>query len=169
MAPGPNDEGAAEMRLRVNDRHHDIAADWHDDSLLWVLREALGLVGCKYGCGQGQCGACTVLVDGQPQRACLLPARSVEGRGITTVEGLASDGGLHPVQQAWVDEQVPQCGYCQSGQILATVALLRRQPRPDAAAVDAALAGHLCRCGTQPRVRRAVARAAAALLREGRP
>lgn len=151
------------MQLQVNGQVRDIAAAWDNDSLLWVLREALGLVGCKYGCGQGQCGACTVLVDGAPQRACLLPARSAVGRSITTIEGLASAGTLHPVQQAWVDERVPQCGYCQSGQILATVALLRRQPRPDAAAVDAALAGHLCRCGTQPRVRRAIARAAAAL------
>lgn len=151
------------MQLQVNGEARDIAAAWDNDSLLWVLREALGLVGCKYGCGQGQCGACTVLVDGAPQRACLLPARSAVGRSITTIEGLAAGGALHPVQQAWVDERVPQCGYCQSGQILATVALLRRQPRPDAAAVDAALAGHLCRCGTQPRVRRAIARAAAAL------
>ena len=110
-----------------------------------------------------------MLVDGAPQRACLLPARSAVGRSITTIEGLASAGTLHPVQQAWVDERVPQCGYCQSGQILATVALLRRQPRPDAAAVDAALAGHLCRCGTQPRVRRAIARAAAALQPRSQP
>lgn len=157
------------MQLQVNGQARDIAAAWEHDSLLWVLREALGLVGCKHGCGQGQCGACTVLVDGVPQRACLLPAHSAVGRHITTIEGLASDGLLHPVQQAWVDERVPQCGYCQSGQILATVALLRRQPRPDAAAVDAALAGHLCRCGTQPRVRRAIARAAAALQPGGQP
>ncbi len=157
------------MRLHVNGRQHEIAATWEGERLLWVLREALGLVGCKYGCGQGQCGACTVLVDGEPQRACLLQAASVEGRQITTVEGLAAAGVLHPVQQAWVDEAVPQCGYCQAGQILATVALLRRQPRPDPAAVDAALAGHLCRCGTQPRVRRAVERAAAAMPAERRP
>jgi isoquinoline 1-oxidoreductase alpha subunit len=157
------------MRLHVNGRQHEIAATWESERLLWVLREALGLVGCKYGCGQGQCGACTVLVDGEPQRACLLQAASVEGRRITTVEGLAVAGVLHPVQQAWVDEAVPQCGYCQAGQILATVALLRRQPRPDPAAVDAALAGHLCRCGTQPRVRRAVERAAAAMPAQSRP
>jgi isoquinoline 1-oxidoreductase subunit alpha len=152
------------MQLLVNEQRREVPDAWQDESLLWVLREVLALVGCKYGCGQGQCGACTVLVDGEPQRACLLPARSVQGRRIATVEGLASAGVLHPVQQAWLDEAVPQCGYCQAGQILATVALLRRQPRPDAAAVDAALAGHLCRCGTQPRVRRAVERAAAALL-----
>lgn len=155
------------MQLQVNDRRYDVAERWQDERLLWVLREALGLVGCKYGCGQGQCGACTVLVDGEPQRACLLPARAAEGHRITTIEGLAAAGVLHPVQQAWVDEAVPQCGYCQSGQILAAVALLRREPRPDAAAVDAALAGHLCRCGTQQRVRRAVQRAAAAMPPEG--
>jgi len=151
------------MQLHVNNRRHDLASIWDDESLLWVLREALGLVGSKYGCGQGQCGACTVLVDGEAQRACLLPARSVEGRSITTIEGLASTGTLHPVQQAWVDEAVPQCGYCQSGQIMATVALLRQRPKLDAAAIDAALAVHLCRCGTQQRVRRAVERAAAGM------
>jgi isoquinoline 1-oxidoreductase alpha subunit len=156
-------------QLDVNGRRHDIDPAWQHESLLWVLREALGRVGCKYGCGQGQCGACTVLVDGEPRRACVLPARSVQGRHITTIEGLASAGALHPVQQAWLDEAVPQCGYCQAGQILATVALLRSQPRPDHAAIDAALAGHLCRCGTQPRVRRAVERAAAAMLPASRP
>lgn len=150
------------MRLNVNGQWHEVAPPWQDEALLWVLREALGLVGSKYGCGQGQCGACTVLVDDAPQRACLLPVRAAEGRRITTVEGLAADGRLHPVQQAWLDEAVAQCGYCQAGQIMATVALLRRQPRPDPEAVDDALAGHLCRCGTQHRVRRAVARAAAA-------
>lgn len=169
IEPCFNDDRGGEMRLTVNDQWHEVAAAWHDDSLLWVLREALGLVGCKHGCGQGQCGACTVLVDGEPVRACLLPVRSAEGRRITTIEGLAAAGALHPVQQAWVDEAVPQCGYCQSGQILATVALLRRQPQPDAAAIDAALSGHLCRCGTQPRVRRAVARAAGSMRPGGRP
>lgn len=148
------------MRLHVNNQHHEVAAAWHAESLLWVLREALGLVGCKYGCGQGQCGACTVLIDGEPQRACLVPAQAAVGRHVTTIEGLARADRLNPVQQAWVDEAVPQCGYCQSGQILATVALLRRQPRPDATAIDTALAGHLCRCGTQQRVRRAIERAA---------
>jgi isoquinoline 1-oxidoreductase alpha subunit len=150
------------MRLHVNGGWHEIGAAWHDESLLWVLREALGLVGCKYGCGQGQCGACTVLLDGEPQRACLVPVRAVASRRVTTVEGLA-DGALHPVQQAWVDEAVPQCGYCQAGQIIATVALLRRQPKPGKAEIDEALAGHLCRCGTQQRVRRAIERAAAAM------
>ena len=151
------------MQLQINGRPHEVGAAWQEERLLWVLREALGLTGCKYGCGQGQCGACTVLVDGEPQRSCLLPVRAVVGRQVTTVEGLATAAGLHPVQQAWIDERVPQCGYCQSGQILATVALLRRQPQPDAAAIEDALAGHLCRCGTQSRVRRAVERAASAV------
>jgi len=156
------------MQLQVNGARHDVAEIWQDDSLLWVLREALALTGTKYGCGQGQCGACTVLVDGEPQRSCLLPVRAAEGRRITTIEGLAG-AALHPVQQAWLAETVPQCGYCQAGQILATVALLRRQPRPDAAAIEQALAGHLCRCGTQQRVRQAVARASDAIAQGERP
>ena len=145
------------MELNVNERQLSIAPDWQDERLLWVLREHLGLVGTKHGCGVGQCGACTVLVAGTPQRSCLLPVRAVAGRRITTVEGLAgADGRLHPVQQAWLDRRVPQCGYCQAGQIVATVALLREHPHPDDAQIDAALAGHLCRCGTQQRVRAAV-------------
>jgi isoquinoline 1-oxidoreductase alpha subunit len=156
------------MRLQVNGQWRDVGDEWHGEQLLWVLREALGLVGCKYGCGQGQCGACTVLLDGEPQRACLLPVSAVQGRTVTTVEGLAGSA-LHPVQQAWVDERVPQCGYCQSGQILAAVALLQRHPRPQDAEIDAALAGHLCRCGTQQRVRRAIDRAAQALASRERP
>ncbi len=148
------------MRLFVNNVWHEITAPWLDESLLWVLREALGLTGCKYGCGQGQCGACTVLVDDEPQRACLLPAQAVAGRRITTIEGLSLNGSLNPVQQAWIDESVPQCGFCQAGQIVAATALLQRTAQPDAAEIDAALEGHLCRCGTQPRVRRAIERAA---------
>lgn len=152
------------MQLRINDQDHMVPADWRDETLLMVLREALGLVGAKFGCGLGQCGACTVLVDGTPQRSCVLPVAAAAGAAITTVEGLVGpDQSLHPVQQAWLDEAVPQCGYCQSGQIMASVALLRRIPQPDAAQVDAALAPHLCRCGTQPRIRRAVIRAAKAM------
>lgn len=118
--------------------------------LLFVLREHLGLVGSKFGCGVGLCGACTVLVDGQAQRSCLITARSVVGREVLSIEGLAaSDGALHPVQQAWLDEAVPQCGYCQAGQIVGAVALLRRQLNPNPRQIDDAMAGHLCRCGTQ--------------------
>ncbi len=148
------------LTLLVNGQPHAIPPDWQQERLLDLLREQLGLVGAKYGCGQGQCGACTVLVGGQPQRSCLLTVASLAGQPITTVEGLAEDGRLHPVQQAWLDEAVPQCGYCQAGQIVCTVALLRRLPQPADADIDAALAGHLCRCGTQQRARRAVRRAA---------
>ncbi|HSX92965.1 MAG TPA: (2Fe-2S)-binding protein [Hydrogenophaga sp.] len=152
------------MELDINGHPQAIAPAWHDERLLWVLREHLGLVGTKHGCGQGHCGACTVLVDGAPARSCLLPASAAAGRRITTVEGLASAGpGLHPVQQAWLDERVPQCGYCQAGQIVAAAALLRAHPIPSDEQIDAALAGHLCRCGTQQRVRAAVHRAARAL------
>jgi isoquinoline 1-oxidoreductase subunit alpha len=148
------------LNLLVNGQPHAIAPDWQHERLLDLLREHLGLVGAKYGCGQGQCGACTVLVDGLPQRSCLLVAADLPGRAITTVEGLATRGTLHPVQQAWLAEAVPQCGYCQAGQIVSVVALLRRLPQPTDADIDAALHGHLCRCGTQPRARRAVRRAA---------
>lgn len=151
------------MLLKVNGQSLTVPADWHDESLLNVLREPLGLVGTKYGCGAGLCGACTVLLDGQPVRSCGLPVRAVGAGAVTTVEGLAVAGALHPVQQAWLDLAVQQCGYCQAGQIISTVALLARQPRPDDADIDAALAGNLCRCGTQQRIRQAVKRAAAQL------
>lgn len=157
------------MHLDINGQDRAIAPEWQDERLLWVLREHLGLVGSKHGCGQGHCGACTVLLDGAAQRSCLLPVRAALGRRITTVEGLASAGGaLHPVQAAWLEGRVPQCGYCQAGQIVATVALLREHPAPSDAQIDAALAGHLCRCGTQQRVRAAVHRAAALLAGGGR-
>jgi isoquinoline 1-oxidoreductase alpha subunit len=150
------------MQLVVNGQRHDIPAAWQQDTLLQVLREHLGLAGAKFGCGAGLCGACTVLVDGEPQRSCLLPLPVVAGRAVTTVEGLSPPGAaaLHPVQQAWLDEAVPQCGYCQAGQVLSAVALLRRAPRPDDAQIDAAFDGQLCRCGTQQRIRHAVRRAA---------
>jgi len=126
--------------------------------LLWSLREHLGLTGTKYGCGIGTCGACTVLVDGRALRSCVTPMSAVAGRSVTTIEGLAQDGRLHPVQQAWVDEDVAQCGYCQAGQILSAVDLLSRKPTPSDA--DIAAISNLCRCGTYPRIRRAIRRAA---------
>ena len=149
------------MELRINERTHAVPLEWRAESLLHVLREHLGLVGTKFGCGVGLCGACTVLVDGQARHSCLMRAQDVVGRSVLTIEGLsAPDAALHPVQQAWLDEAVPQCGYCQAGQMMSSVALLRALPRPTDAQIDAALEGNLCRCGTQQRIRRAVHRAA---------
>ena len=144
------------MQLRVNKKAVEVPSQWREETLLQVLRESLGLVGTKFGCGAGLCGACTVLMDGEPVRSCLMPVSAAAGKDIQTVEGLAPQGQLHPVQQTWLNAGIPQCGYCQSGQILATVALLRRSPRPTAQQIDQALIGHLCRCGTQPRVRQAI-------------
>jgi len=130
-----------------------------DTPLLWVLRDELGLTGTKYGCGIAQCGACTVLLDGLPAPSCSLPVSAVEGQSILTIEGLSRDR-THPVQRAWAEIDVPQCGYCQSGQIMTTVALLAETPRPNDADIDAAMSGVLCRCGTYPRIRAAIKRAA---------
>jgi isoquinoline 1-oxidoreductase alpha subunit len=146
------------VKLVVNDQEHEIAAE-PSMPLLWALRDLLGLTGTKYGCGISLCGACTVLADGQPLRSCTTPLSAVAGRKITTIEGL-SDNRSHPVQQAWIEEQVPQCGYCQSGQILVAAALLARKPRPSDTDISEAMSGVLCRCGTYPRIRRAVIRAA---------
>ena len=129
--------------------------------LLWVIREQLGLTGTKFGCGIAQCGACTVHLDGSAVRSCVTPVGAVAGRTVTTLEGLGEDGKLHPVQQAWIDEQVPQCGYCQSGQIMSASALLASNPAPSDAEIDAAMRGNICRCGTYGRIRRAIKRAAA--------
>jgi isoquinoline 1-oxidoreductase subunit alpha len=130
-----------------------------DTPLLWALREDLGLTGTKFGCGIAACGACTVHVDGEPVRSCSMPVESVAGKAVTTIEGLkAADGTLHPVQQAWIDVEVPQCGYCQSGQIMAAVALIRKTGRPSEAQVDEAMT-NLCRCGTYPRIREAIRKA----------
>ncbi|MBT9553030.1 MAG: (2Fe-2S)-binding protein [Hydrogenophaga sp.] len=152
------------MQIRVNQTVRDIPPDWRDDTLLVVLREALGLTGTKFGCGVGQCGACTVLVDGRPRRSCLIPVEAVAASEVQTIEGLAApDGSLHPVQQAWLDLATPQCGYCQAGQIMSTVVLLKARPSPSAADIDDALNGNLCRCGTQQRIRASVLRAAQAM------
>jgi isoquinoline 1-oxidoreductase alpha subunit len=125
--------------------------------LLWVLREQLGLTGTKFGCGVAQCGACTIHLDGQPVRSCSTPASEAEGKKITTIEGLAgADGTPHPLQKAWVEAQVPQCGYCQSGQLMSAAALLRDTPRPSDAQINVAMAGNICRCGTYERIRKAI-------------
>jgi isoquinoline 1-oxidoreductase subunit alpha len=149
------------MRLTVNGRAQEVDVVHDDTPLLWVLRDHLGLVGTKFGCGVAQCGACTVHVDGEPVLSCSVPAAAVAGREITTIEGLAgADGTLHPLQQAWVDEDVAQCGYCQAGQIMRAAALLRDKPQPTAADIDEAMAPNLCRCGTYLRIRKAVVAAA---------
>jgi nicotinate dehydrogenase subunit A len=148
------------VRLVVNGRPHVLAVP-RDAPLLNVLRNDLGLNGPKYGCGLGECGACAVLVDGTEARACVIPVGGVEGREVTTLEGLGAGGALHPVQQAFIDAQAAQCGYCLNGMIVATVALLRRCPRPTEGQVRAALAHNLCRCGTHLEILQAVQRAAA--------
>jgi len=130
--------------------------------LLWVLRDRLSMTGTKFGCGIAQCGACTVHVEGQATRSCVLPVSAVVDKRVTTIEGLAQANALHTVQQAWIDEQVPQCGYCQSGMIMAAAGLLERDPDPDDAAIDAAMT-NICRCGTYPRIRKAIHRAAKTL------
>ena len=151
----------ATLRLKINGEQRTL--DDVDDTtpLLWALRDELGLVGAKFGCGIGQCGACTVLIDGSPVRSCSLPAANVAGE-VTTIEGLAEpNDALSPVQQAWVDLDVAQCGYCQAGQIMAAEGLLRRNPDPSDAEIDQAMAGNICRCGTYIRIRKAVKTAAA--------
>jgi len=127
--------------------------------VLWVLRDQLQLTGTKYGCGIALCGACTIHVDGKAVRSCVLPVGSIAGKALTTIEGLASDEELHPVQQAWIDEQVPQCGYCQPGMIMSVTAFLRENPAPDDDAIDRSIT-NICRCGTYPRIRKAIHRAA---------
>jgi isoquinoline 1-oxidoreductase alpha subunit len=149
--------------LTVNGRVHELADLDPATPLLWVLRDHLGLVGTKYGCGQGLCGACTVHFNGAAMRSCVLPLAAAAGQKITTIEGLAADARLTPLQQAWCDEDVSQCGYCQAGQIMSATALLAINPRPTDADIDGALAGNLCRCGTYQRIRRAVHAAAETL------
>jgi isoquinoline 1-oxidoreductase alpha subunit len=146
------------MRLTVNGKPVDVTAD-PDERLLWVLREKLQLTGTKFGCGIAQCGACTVHVDGKAARACQTSMKSVDGKTVTTIEGLSPDGS-HPLQKAWLREQVLQCGYCQAGQIMQAAALLKEHPRPTRAQIVAAMNGNLCRCGTYGRIIRAVERAA---------
>jgi isoquinoline 1-oxidoreductase alpha subunit len=152
------------MQLSINGTAHELPDDAVDPDmpLLWALRDVLNLTGTKFGCGVAACGACTVHVDGQPQRACVTPLGAVAGKSVRTIEGLAAGGKLHALQKAWLAQQVPQCGYCQSGMLMAAAALLERQPRPTDADIDAAII-NLCRCGTYPRVRVAIHAAAAEL------
>jgi isoquinoline 1-oxidoreductase alpha subunit len=148
----------ARFTLEINDRQQIVDAD-PEMPLLWALRDLLNMTGTKYGCGIGLCGACTVHMDGAAVRSCQTPLATAAGRPIVTIEGLASNG-LHPVQEAWIAEQVPQCGYCQPGQIMSAAALLARNPHPADADVDQAMAGNLCRCATYFRIRNAIRRAA---------
>ncbi len=146
------------MKLNVNGTEREVDAP-ADMPLLWVLRDLMGLTGTKFSCGIAQCGACTVHIDGAPLRSCITPVAAVAGKKITTIEGLSADG-QHPVQQAWAELDVVQCGYCQSGQIMSAVALLTKIPTPTDTDIDQALSGNICRCGTYPRIRAAVHRAA---------
>jgi isoquinoline 1-oxidoreductase alpha subunit len=147
-----------QVKLNINGVSHSV--DIPDDMpLLWALRDKLNLVGTKYGCGIGECGSCTVLVNGSPVQSCRIKAASLAGKEITTIEGLSPDGS-HAVQRAWNDEDVPQCGYCQAGQIMSAAALLARIPQPSDADIDQAMSDILCRCGTYPRIRKAIKRAA---------
>lgn len=144
----------AQYKLQINGRTHEVDVD-ADTPLLWVLRDNLGLVGTKFGCGIAQCGACTVHMNGAPVRSCTLPVSAVRNSAITTIEGL-SESGDHPVQLAWKEVDVPQCGYCQAGQIMTASALLKKNPKPSAAEIDNAMNGNICRCGTYHRIREAV-------------
>jgi isoquinoline 1-oxidoreductase subunit alpha len=146
------------MKLNVNGAERELNVP-EDMPLLWALRDVLDIKGPKFGCGVASCGSCTVLIDGNPVRSCVTPVSAVTGP-VITIDGLEKDGKLHPVQQAWFDEQVAQCGYCQSGQIMSAVALLSEIPNPTDAEIDEAMGGNLCRCGTYPKIRAAIHRAA---------
>ena len=146
-------------KLTINGKAHDVDVE-PDTPLLWVIRDTIGLTGTKYGCGIAQCGACTVHIDGQPVRSCSFPVSDAADKQITTIEGLAVNGILHKVQQAWIDQDVPQCGYCQSGMIMAVAALLKEKPKPTDAEIDKAIT-NICRCGTYQQVRAGIHAAAA--------
>lgn len=154
------------MTLTINGERYDVDVD-ASTPLLWVIREQAGLTGTKFGCGIAQCGACTVHLNGSPIRSCVTPVQAAVNQRITTIEGIGSaDTGLHVIQRAWIDEQVPQCGYCQSGQIMSAVALLEKNLSPNDQDIDAAMSGNVCRCGTYPRIRRGIKRAAKMLADE---
>jgi aerobic-type carbon monoxide dehydrogenase small subunit (CoxS/CutS family) len=146
-------------KISVNKKQYETDAD-PSTPMLWVLRDEFGLTGTKFGCGIAQCGACTIHVDGEPRRSCITPLKSAEGKEITTIEGLSPDSS-HPLQKAWIAEDAPQCGYCQSGQIMAAASLLKQKPKPTDADIDAAMSGIICRCGTYSRIREAIKQAAA--------
>ncbi|MEQ9562188.1 MAG: (2Fe-2S)-binding protein [Woeseiaceae bacterium] len=151
------------ITLKINGDSRDFDVD-PNTPLLWVIREQAGLTGTKFGCGIAQCGACTVHINGNPVRSCVTPVQAVAGQEITTIEGIREQSGdLHPVQLAWIAEQVPQCGYCQSGQIMSAVALLNSNPSPSDADIDNAMSGNICRCGTYPRIRKGIKAAAVAM------
>jgi isoquinoline 1-oxidoreductase alpha subunit len=156
-APPPNLREGVMITLTVNGAKHALDVE-PETPLLWVLRDELGLTGTKFGCGIAQCGACTVHLNGAATRSCLVPVGGLDGAAVLTIEGLSHDAS-HPVQRAWIEHDVPQCGYCQSGQIMATVALLQRTPQPSDGDIDAAIS-NICRCGTYPRIRAAIHRAA---------
>jgi isoquinoline 1-oxidoreductase alpha subunit len=157
------------LKLTINGRDHAVGDDVDPKTpLLWVLRDTLNLVGTKYGCGVGQCSACTVHLNGVPIQSCQVPAESAVGQKITTIEGLAAaDGKLTAIQQAWIDEDVPQCGYCQAGQIMRASSLLARYPQPTDAQIDTEMAANICRCGTYVRIRKAIHNAAAKVANKG--
>lgn len=146
------------IKVEINGVAHELNVD-PDMPILWVLRDVLGLTGTKYGCGQALCGACSVHLDGHVVRSCCTPVRRADGKSITTIEGLSEDGS-HPLQRAWIELAVPQCGFCQAGQIMSAAALLRKEPQPNDEQIEQSLAGNLCRCGTYTRIRAAVKRAA---------
>ena len=154
------------MHISINGITHNIEAD-EDTPLLWVLRDHLGLIGTKYGCGIGRCGACTILLDGEPVPSCLTPLSEAKNKEIVSIEGI-SDDNSHPVQQAWEELQVPQCGYCQSGQIISAIALLNEVEIPNDEDIDEAMSGILCRCGTYPRIRKAIKLAAKKIVDQGK-
>jgi len=150
------------MRVNINGKEQDLKDVDESTPLLWVLRDTLGLVGTKYGCGVAQCGACTVHLNGAPVRSCSIPISAAANQRVTTIEGLAGKNGrLHPLQAAWIKHDVPQCGYCQAGQIMSAAALLKQNAKPTDADIDAAMSGNICRCGTYPRIREAIKTAAA--------
>jgi aerobic-type carbon monoxide dehydrogenase small subunit (CoxS/CutS family) len=151
------------MKIIINGKEHTVQDVPGEVPLLWVLREELGLTGTKFGCSKALCGACTVHVDGKPKRSCVTALSDVEGKEVKNIEGLADGDALHIVQEAWIAENVPQCGYCQSGQIMSAVAMLAAQPNPSDEDIDAVMSANLCRCGTYPRIRAAIKRAAKAL------